>query len=246
MTKSYKPILQVLGSITLIFYIFFSNKNCASCRQPSLTVESLETHKDQLEIAKADLELHSDSFDRTLELILDTDTSGLQQHREQRQGVEECLQICKQLCGRVDTLEAKQKEDDFQDLPARPNKHRNESISTINNYSTGDAVQFMVSTDGTLLNGSNRALGWRARHAGGHLADSTVRQLSRDFTTVNVQSLGNHASRNESDASITVGNRNSSQPISDFDRQYGRGSRLPDWPQLSSNAPAESRLGRTF
>ncbi|KAL4946744.1 hypothetical protein BDV06DRAFT_182239 [Aspergillus oleicola] len=194
------------------------------CRQSSFTVESLEAHKDQLESAKTDLELHLDSSDRALELIRDTDTSGLHHHQEQRRGMERCLQICIQLSDRVSEHEAKQKEDDCQDLPSRPNKNRNENISIINNYSTGDAVLFMVSTDGSVLHGSNRALGWRARHAGGHIGDATLQQISRDFTTINVQSLNNNASNTESHVPSNAGNGNSCQPISDFDRRYGRGS----------------------
>ncbi|KAJ0414717.1 hypothetical protein BJY00DRAFT_294603 [Aspergillus carlsbadensis] len=203
------------------------------CRQSSFTVESLEAHKDQLEIAKTDLELHLDSADRTLGLILDTDTSGLHHHREQRRAMEKCLQICIQLSDRVSVHEAKQKEDDCQDLPSLPNKNRNENISIISNYSTGDAVLFMVSTDGTVLHGSNRALGWRARHLGGHVDNPTARQISRDFTSINAQSLGNNVSHTKRDVSSTAGNGNLNQPISDFDmrtRLY-----LPDQPYQSSN-----------
>jgi hypothetical protein len=37
--------------------------------------------------------------------------------------------------------------------------HLKENISTIENYATGDAIQFMVSTDGHTINGKNRGLG---------------------------------------------------------------------------------------
>ncbi|KAL3457296.1 hypothetical protein BJX64DRAFT_269168, partial [Aspergillus heterothallicus] len=194
------------------------------CRQSSFSVATLEAHKDQLETAKTDLELHLDSFDRTSELILDTDTFGLHHHRDQRQAMEKCLQICIQLSDRVSVHEAKQEEDDCQDLLSRSNKNRNENISIINNYSTGDAVLFMVSTDGKVIHGSNRALGWRARHVGGHLNDTTVRQISRDFTTINIQSLADNASHTKSNVAFTAGNGNSTQPISDFDIRYGPGS----------------------
>ncbi|KAL3469672.1 hypothetical protein BJX99DRAFT_240846 [Aspergillus californicus] len=193
-------------------------------RQSSLIVESLEAHKDQIKIAKADLELHLDGFNERLELILDTDASGFQQHKEQRRGMEMCLHICTRLSDSADELEANQKEDDCQDLATGSIKYRNENISNITNYSTGDAVLFMVSTDGSVINGSNRALGWRARHLGGHLNDASVRQISRDFTTMNVRYLGNKATHTQSDASSTADNKQSNQPLSEFDKRYGRGS----------------------
>ncbi|KAJ5457951.1 hypothetical protein N7475_009339 [Penicillium sp. IBT 31633x] len=89
---------------------------------------------------RADLKLHLDGFDERLELLLNTYASGLQQHKEQWRGVEMCLHIYTQLSDSADELEAKQKEDDCHDLATHSSKHRNENISTITNYSTGDAT----------------------------------------------------------------------------------------------------------
>jgi hypothetical protein len=221
--------VQILSS-TILKLLYFSNKNWVSRRQSSLVLESLEDHKDQIKIAKADLELHLDGFDEMLDLILDTDASVLQQHKDQRRGLEMCLDICTQLADSADELQANQKEDDCQDLATRSNEQRNENISTINNCSTGDAVLFMVSTDGSVINGSNRASGWRARHLGGHLSDASVRQISRDFTTMNVRYLGNKATHTQCDASPTADNKQSNQPLSEFDKRYGRGSTCQSYP----------------
>jgi hypothetical protein len=37
------------------------------------------------------------------------------------------------------------------------------------NYATGDALQFMVSTNGKTIHGKNRGLGWRTRQVGGYI-----------------------------------------------------------------------------
>ena len=63
--------------------------------------------------------------------------------------------------------------------------HLKENISIVDNYATGDAVQFMVSTNNKTIHGSNRGLGWRTRQVGGHLSDDSVRQLSRDMAQLN-------------------------------------------------------------
>lgn len=147
-----------------------------------------------------------------------------QQREQQRFGMEKCLQICTDLSDSVEVIGAKPKIDDCiaasHNLATRPYNHRNENISTITNYSTGDAVLFMVSTDGTVLNGNNRALGWRARHLGGHMSDATVRQISRDFTSMNYGYMGNKTSYPQSEGLSTANNKDRLQY---FLEKYGRG-----------------------
>lgn len=53
-------------------------------------------------------------------------------------------------------------------------------ISTIENYATGDAVQFAVSTSGKVIHGSNRGLGWRTYQVGGCVSDATVQEIFRN------------------------------------------------------------------
>jgi hypothetical protein len=62
--------------------------------------------------------------------------------------------------------------------------HLKENVSTIDNYGTGDAVQFMVSTDGRTIYGRNKGLGWRTRQLGGHVADASLQKISGDFTAM--------------------------------------------------------------
>jgi hypothetical protein len=58
-----------------------------------------------------------------------------------------------------------------------------QNVSDIENYGTGDALQFMVSTEGKTLRGRNRGLGWRTRQVGGYTNDESLQQLSRDLTS---------------------------------------------------------------
>ncbi|RMZ85804.1 hypothetical protein DV737_g387, partial [Chaetothyriales sp. CBS 132003] len=60
--------------------------------------------------------------------------------------------------------------------------HLKENVMVIDNYATGDAVQFMVSTNGKILHGKNRGLGWRTRQVGGYLSGPLVAQLSKDMS----------------------------------------------------------------
>lgn len=73
------------------------------------------------------------------------------------------------------------------DICSQADKHLKETVTTVENYGTGDAVQFMVSTNGQVIHGKNRGVGWRTRQIGGHLSDESVQQLSRDMTTINIQ-----------------------------------------------------------
>lgn len=61
------------------------------------------------------------------------------------------------------------------------------SVSIIENHATGDAVQFMVSTNGQILHGTNRGLGWRTRQVGGYIDAETLQQISRDLSRPTIQ-----------------------------------------------------------
>lgn len=67
------------------------------------------------------------------------------------------------------------------DICSKANMHLKESVSTIDNYGTGDAVQFMVSTNGKTIHGRNKGLGWRTRQLGGHVSDASLQKVSSDF-----------------------------------------------------------------
>lgn len=75
-------------------------------------------------------------------------------------------------------------------------------MSTIENYAEGDAVQIMVSTNGKILRGKNRGLGWRTRQVGGYLSDASLRQLSRDMLHSNSQSTFNDKACSSNDQTL--------------------------------------------
>lgn len=134
-----------------------------------------------------------------------------------------------------------------QEICSKADTYLKENVSTIENYATGDSIQFMVSTDGTVLHGTNRGLGWRTRQVGGHLNDTTVQQISRDFSTINIQNTG----------SESPSSRDNTQPVPDdsemkhksgskFKERYGPGVKLtsgttPDV-AMSSAGAAEGSL----
>jgi hypothetical protein len=100
--------------------------------------------------------------------------------------------------------------------------HLKEKISVTENFGTGDAVQFFVSTDGKILHGRNRQVGWRSRQIGGHLSDATMLKLSRDFSKIEFRTT-------KSDSQSLRGNT-SSAPVDEmenrFTERYGRGLKL--------------------
>jgi ElaB/YqjD/DUF883 family membrane-anchored ribosome-binding protein len=147
---------------------------------------------------------------------------------------------------RMDRLVARSKrmitsEEDFADLEklqeewettrksreicAKAEVHLQENISIIDNYATGDAIQFMVSTDGNIIHGKNRGVGWRTRQVGGHLSDLSVQQLSRDMSNIHFQYNDGSFSRPNTTSNPDNGAENA--PGSEFKSRYGPGFKLP-------------------
>ncbi|KAL4924515.1 uncharacterized protein BDV17DRAFT_284681 [Aspergillus undulatus] len=127
------------------------------------------------------------------------------------------------------------------DICSKADKHLKENISTIVKRSTGDAVQFMVSTDGSIINGSNQGLGWRSRQVGGHINDATVQQISRDFATINIRYPENETplSHTNTSSAAAVAAEVRSEPPSEFTKRHGRGR------QVSPNPTPEGSMVST-
>lgn len=116
--------------------------------------------------------------------------------------------------------------------------HLDENASTIDNYATGDAIQFMVSTNEKIIHGRNRGLGWRTRQVGGHLSDAPLQQLSKNMTRVN---FANTDHRGSPSAGQDEGLED--KPLSEFKDRYGRGFKLTterSAPNVSSTTPPKS------
>jgi hypothetical protein len=138
---------------------------------PELIVnQGLQQCKESLASTAIKLEKHiQDIIDRMFvksksSLKSEDDLADLSRLRDEWKTTRECIDICSQA-----------------------DRHLKETVTTVENYGTGDAVQFMVSTNGQVIHGKNRGLGWRTRQVGGHLSDESVQQLSRDMTTINIQ-----------------------------------------------------------
>lgn len=126
------------------------------------------------------------------------------------------------------------------DISAKANLHLKENISVIENYAIGDAVQFMVSTDGKTIHGKNRGLGWRTKQVGGHLNDASVQQLSRDMFGISHQSSNTEESSSQGTSSTPA----NSISTSEFDGRYGQGFKLTSksagvGESRSAHAPSE-------
>jgi hypothetical protein len=168
---------------------------------------------------------------------------------------------------RIDRLVAKSKaattsEEDFADLLrlqeewetacqsreicSKAEMHLKENITTIENYGMGDAVQFMVSTDGNIIHGKNRGLGWRTRQVGGHLSDLTVQHLSRDMASIRYDYNANEGPPSRH-ASVSVPDDGvEGMPGSEFKERYGPGFKLTPKTaadtSMPSTPPAAGRL----
>ena len=175
-----------------------------------VTNVSLQECKNSLILTAAKLERHMQVLmDRLVTksktvMTSKEDVADLARLREEWETARQCIDIC----SRADT-------------------HLKENITTIDNYATGDAVQFMVSTDGKTIHGKNRGLGWRTRQVGGHLSDFSLQQLSRDMKSVSIRNTGNESPPSRSDTPSAPNDGVENGPISDFRERYGQGFKLP-------------------
>ena len=178
----------------------------------TITDESLQECKRNLSITTATLEKHiRDLTDRLLAKSKREMTSeeylDLERLRDEWDTARQCMDICSRADSRL-------------------------NISTIENYATGDAVQFMVSSNGKVIHGKNRGLGWRTRQVGGHLSDATVQQLSRDMASINLRHVTGEDRTTPKDAALVSDNEATNKPPSEFMDRYGRGFKLT--PESSS------------
>jgi hypothetical protein len=131
------------------------------------------------------------------------------------------------------------------DICSKAEMHLKGNISTIDNYGTGDAMQFMVSTDGNIIHGKNRGVGWRTRQVGGHLSDLSVQQLSRDMTSIYFQHNENNDPSSRGNTTSVPDDEVENKPGSEFKGRYGPGFKLT--PRTTADThmpPAPSAEGR--
>ena len=198
---------QHIGEIVLL-----KNRNASSASEDDPTAfpervvsEGLQECRDSLNTTTAKLGEHMNSvWERLLAksktvLTSEEEIEELAKLKDQWETTRQCIDIC-----------------------SKADRRMRENVSNIVNHSTGDAVQFMVSTDGNIINGTNKGLGWRSRQVGGHLNDATVQQISRDFASLYL--------RHPEDVTATPHTASSAQNADEssyeFTQRYGRGSKL--------------------
>ncbi|KAF1809596.1 hypothetical protein P152DRAFT_153761 [Eremomyces bilateralis CBS 781.70] len=174
-----------------------------------LTMDGLQECKNSLALTAAKLEDHMKNLiDRLVAkskaaTTSEEDLADLARLREEWDTARQCRDIC-----------------------SKADIHLKKNISTIDNYATGDAVQFMVSTDGKTLHGTNRGLGWRTRQVGGHLSDATVQKISRDFSSISFQNTGSESSSSRGNTPSVPDDGIEHKPDSQYRERYGRSYKL--------------------
>jgi hypothetical protein len=183
--------------------------------------QGLQECKDSLLLTAAKLEKHMrDLMDQMVTKLKTTmtseeDAANLARLRDEWETARQCVNIC-----------------------SKANEHLKEDITTIDNYATGDAVQFLVSTEGKTIHGKNRGVGWRTRQVGGHLNDISVQQLSRDLTSISIRSMGDEGSHSRGNAPPVTHDGLENEPISEFRERYGEGFKLTPKPSPNVTAPS--------
>ncbi len=194
-----------------------------------LTIEGLQECKNSLVLTAAKLEGYmKELIDRMVTksktaMTSEEELADLVRLREEWETARQCMDIC-----------------------SKANVHLKENVSNIDNYATGDAIQFMVSTDGKIIHGRNRGLGWRTRQVGGHLSDVSLQQLSRDMSGVSFQNTGNEDPSSQGRTLSVPDDGVENNSGSEFRDRYGRGFKLASRTTAerpkSSTGLAEGRL----
>jgi len=190
-----------------------------------LTNEGLQECKNSLILTSAKLEGYmKDIIDRLVTksktaMTSEEEHADLLRLRDEWETARQCIDIC-----------------------SKADVHLRENISTIDNYATGDAIQFMVSTNGKTIHGTNRGLGWRTRQVGGHLSDVTVQQLSQDMLNNRLRNTGNGGLSLQDDPLSVSGDGAENKSGSEFRGRYGPGFKLD--PKTTANTPAASASQR--
>lgn len=190
-----------------------------------LVAEGLQECKNSLAITAAKLEGHmTDIIDRLIAkskavTASEEDFADLVKLRDEWDTARQCMDIC----SKADT-------------------HLKENVSTIDNYATGDTIQFMVSTNGKTINGRNRGLGWRTRQVGGHLSDVSLQKLSGDFLSITLRtSDGDNPSLHDDKERVPTSSMEGKHGP-EFKERYRRGFKLTSITTADTPTSSASRL----
>ena len=188
-----------------------------------LTSDGLQECKDSLALTAAKLEGHmKDLIDRMVKKssavsTSEEDKADLARLRDEWDTTRRCMDIC-----------------------SKANIHLKENISKIENYATGDAVQFMVSTTGKTLHGKNQGLGWRTRQFGGYIDGATLQKISGDFSVLSFPSKQNASGSSNANTPSGPGDETEHSHGSEF-KKYGQGFKLT--PKATADTPKSTTAG---
>lgn len=174
-----------------------------------ITSEGLQGCKDSLsrtaeKLKSYERELFARLMDRSSAVVAsDDDRADLTRLRNEWEATRQSMEIC-----------------------AQADEHLRDNVSTIDNYATGDAVQFMVSTSEKTIHGHNRGLGWRTRQVGGHIDKDVLREITRTLTSITAPVVKEEGSLSSSEIPVTPDNKEGSELDANFVKQYGKGCKL--------------------
>ena len=188
-----------------------------------ITRESLAACKDNLNHAAARLEGHMKEVTRRIiqkskvGVVSKDDVADLERLQDEWNAARDSVKLC-----------------------TVAGQHLKNNVSTIENYGVGDSVQFMVSTNGQVIHGKNRGIGWKNRQVGGQMSDNVALQLSQDI--VKESSQRRHPEGLPSRTRMPSEFESSLQEYSNapFEGRHGRGFKLEDQPTPSTVIPAIS------
>jgi alkylated DNA nucleotide flippase Atl1 len=179
------------------------------------TREGLQECKESLAATAARLEKNmQDIMDRLLassrkNLGSQEDIADLTRLRDEWETTRECMNIC-----------------------SKAENHLKEDVTVVENYGRGDALQFMVSTNGKILHGKNQGFGWRTRQIGGYLNDASLQKLCSDMTNPHFRVVEQEGSFIQDDPkSTTVGQKRA--VTAEYKERYGQGYKLTSQPSSS-------------
>ncbi|KAI7423217.1 hypothetical protein KC336_g7944 [Hortaea werneckii] len=187
-----------------------SGESLSSASRPSeqITSEGLEGCKNSLsrtaeKLKSYESELFTRSMDKSAAVVAsDNDRADLTRLRNEWEATRQSMEIC-----------------------AQAYEHIRNNVSTIYNYATGDAVQFMVSTSEKTIHGHNRRLGWRTRQVGGHIDKDVLRDITRSLTSITMPVVKDEGSLSN-EIPLARDKREGSELDATFVKQYGKGCKL--------------------
>ncbi|KAG8627700.1 hypothetical protein KVT40_003573 [Elsinoe batatas] len=117
------------------------------------------------------------------------------------------------------------------DICTSAQEHLKESVNNVENFATGNALQFMASTDGRTIRGKNKGFGAVTGQVGGTYDPASFAELCKIMNAVNLDlthqtpgaaASSSRQSKETGDTSLEHGQHHTSK----FDNQYGKGVRL--------------------